>query len=718
MGKKVIVLFIALCACNALFGAEITPAAVLASSEVNSNSAAKAIDKNTGTRWESATSDPQWIRLDFGSSRSIARVVTDWEVANAKAYTIQTSNDAASWTTVSTLTNMAVFGNHRIDDIAVTASGRYLRLYGTARNTNYAYSIWEIHVYDAGGSATSTPTAASATSTPTLPPATINLALNKTATASSVEGGYTANLTVDGNAGTRWASAWSDPQWLMVDLGSPSVLSRVVLRWEAAYARAFQIQVSPDGSAWTAVYTTTAGTGGVNDLAVSGTGRYIRMYATARATGYGYSLWELEAYGSGGGATATPTKTPTPTVAGATATPTKTATNSPTSASTATPTSTVATATFTPGAATNIALNKNAQAWTYESTNTPASAVDGNMATRWASGWTIPQWIFVDFGGTASFTRVTLYWEAAYANAYQLQTSNDGSSWSSIYSTTSGDGGTDDIAVSGTGRFLRIYITAKATQWGNSLFEIQVFGTGGGNAAPISVPTPAIPAYNNLVWSDEFDGTSLNTANWNYEIGAGANNEMQYSRAENVSVSGGLLALTAKAEAYGGKNYTSGRINTQNKIARTYGRVEARVKCPYGKGLWPAFWMLGANFPTVGWPACGEIDIMEHINSENITYGTIHWAVYTDYANFGSPVNVSADQYHVYSVIWDANYIRWYVDGALYSTADVRINDTNEFANPFFIILNLAVGGDWPGAPDGTTPFPSTYYVDYVRWYQ
>jgi hypothetical protein len=268
-----------------------------------------AVDGNTGTRWASAFSDPQWITVDLGSTQQIGRVVLSWEAAYAKAYQIQTSSDNAAWTTIASTTT----GDGGTDDLTVNGSGRYIRLYGTARATAYGYSLWEFEVY-APGASTPTPNRTSTpapTRTPT-PSPTTNLALGKPASASSSENAASGpGLAVDGNTGTRWSSTFSDPQWLQIDLGANATISRVVLRWEAAYARAYQIQTSATGSSWTPIYSTTTGDGGVDDLTISGSGRYIRLYGTARATAYGYSLWEFEVYGTGGAA---PTPTPTPPV--------------------------------------------------------------------------------------------------------------------------------------------------------------------------------------------------------------------------------------------------------------------------------------------------------------------------------------------------------------------------------------------------------------------
>lgn len=231
----------------------------------------------------------------------------------------------------------------------------------------------------------------------------------------------------------------------------------------------------------------------------------------------------------------------------------------------------------------------------------------------------------------------------------------------------------------------------------------------------------------NLAWSDEFNGTSINTSNWKYESGGDGwgNNELEYytNRSENARIENGNLVIEARKENYSGMNYTSARLKSQGLKNWTYGKVEARMKLPAGQGVWPAFWMLGENISQVSWPKCGEIDIMEHINNESAIHGTIHWdsTGNNTHAQYGaaSP-NIDVTQYHVYSIEWDASSIKWFVDGTQYLEANIanNINGTEEFHKPFFILFNLAIGGNWPGNPDGSTPFPAKMYVDYVRVYQ
>lgn len=228
-----------------------------------------------------------------------------------------------------------------------------------------------------------------------------------------------------------------------------------------------------------------------------------------------------------------------------------------------------------------------------------------------------------------------------------------------------------------------------------------------------------------LVWSDEFNGNYLDTNTWNYEIGTGSwgwgNNEKQYYTDRNIKVSNGTMKITAKREDYGGMKYTSSRITTKNKKNFKYGKIEARIKMPKFKGVWPAFWMLGANQDSVGWPKCGEIDIVEAINDENLVYGTLHW--------FNDPGNNNADsgssvavadrtEYHVYGVEWTADKLRWYVDGKVYRTMDVSNDSFSEVRKEYFVIFNMAIGGQWPGYDIDETAFPATMEVDWVRAYK
>lgn len=232
-----------------------------------------------------------------------------------------------------------------------------------------------------------------------------------------------------------------------------------------------------------------------------------------------------------------------------------------------------------------------------------------------------------------------------------------------------------------------------------------------------------------LAWADEFDGKSLNTDHWAFETGNGSNgwgnNELQFYRTENTSIQDGHLVITAKKEAFGGKEYTSSRIITKGKKEFRYGRIDIRAALPKGQGIWPALWMLGANYQTVSWPACGEIDIMEMIGGnsrENTVHGTVHWQNTGQHAFYGGkttlPSGTFSDQFAVYSIIWDATSIRWLVDNKQYHVIDTTPAELDEFRRSFFFIFNVAVGGTWPGAPNATTSFPQHLIVDYVRVFQ
>lgn len=236
-----------------------------------------------------------------------------------------------------------------------------------------------------------------------------------------------------------------------------------------------------------------------------------------------------------------------------------------------------------------------------------------------------------------------------------------------------------------------------------------------------------------LVWNDEFNYSGLpDSTKWYFEEGGTGwgNNELQYytsKRIENAYVEDGYLTIEARKEDYNGRDYTSARLITYQKgHSWKYGKIEARVKLPYGQGIWPAFWMLGNGiFEGTSWPGCGEIDIMEMVGGgegkDDKIYGTIH---YDDngHAEYGGSYQLSegifADEFHVFSIEWTQTQLKWYVDGIKYHEASLTASYLSEFQKEFFILLNIAVGGNWPGNPDGSTVFPQKMLVDYVRVYQ
>ncbi|MFD1316543.1 glycoside hydrolase family 16 protein [Namhaeicola litoreus] len=248
--------------------------------------------------------------------------------------------------------------------------------------------------------------------------------------------------------------------------------------------------------------------------------------------------------------------------------------------------------------------------------------------------------------------------------------------------------------------------------------------------------TQNVVNFKELVMQDEFDiDGPIDTSLWSYDIGNGegtaagkgwGNNELQYytDRSENITVQNGVLIISAKKEDYEGSSYTSARILTKGKFEQAYGRFEARIRLPYGQGLWPAFWLLGNNIDEVEWPNCGEIDIMENRGQEpTITNGTVHGPGYSGGMAITKAydlVNARLDtNFHVYGIEWGPEYINFYVDDVLYN--QIRPEDVTGdwvFDRPFYIILNLAVGGSFVGSPNSETSFPQTMLVDYVRVYK
>lgn len=247
--------------------------------------------------------------------------------------------------------------------------------------------------------------------------------------------------------------------------------------------------------------------------------------------------------------------------------------------------------------------------------------------------------------------------------------------------------------------------------------------------------TQKVANFTKLVMQDEFntDGAP-DTAMWGYDLGTGnsltgagwGNNELQYytNRTENVKVENGYLLITAQKESYNGASYTSARLTTKGIFDQAYGRFEARIRLPYGQGMWPAFWLVGSNIDEVGWPQCGEIDIMEYRGQEPTKLlGTVHGPGYSGGASITKSYSLFNDRFdtgfHVFGIEWGPKYINYYVDNVLYNQitpADV----TGEwvFDHPFYIIINLAVGGNFVGNPNSQTVFPQTMLVDYVRVYK
>jgi beta-glucanase (GH16 family) len=264
------------------------------------------------------------------------------------------------------------------------------------------------------------------------------------------------------------------------------------------------------------------------------------------------------------------------------------------------------------------------------------------------------------------------------------------------------------------------------------LWEFQVYGTGGAPTAP--PPRPADPVFpaTRLVFSDEFNGANgskPDPAKWTIDPGTGQNNEIQYyTNNLNTFMDGtGSLVMEARRETMGGRDYTSHRMNTSNKFHVQYGRVEARIKVNKGNGFWPAFWMMGADFLTGRpWPYNGEIDIMEVLGRNTFEcYTTLHAPAYNGGAGFGQKHTAAVDlanDFHVFAVEWDSRGMRFFLDSQqIFNASKDTVESTRGpwvYDHQFYLILNLAVGGDFPGPVDPSTPFPSRVLVDYVRVYQ
>ena len=234
-----------------------------------------------------------------------------------------------------------------------------------------------------------------------------------------------------------------------------------------------------------------------------------------------------------------------------------------------------------------------------------------------------------------------------------------------------------------------------------------------------------------LVWEDEFEGPAdqlPNASDWGFDIGTDWGNaqlEFDTDRASNASLDGqGNLRIVARREAFGGREYTSARMTTEGKREFREGKFEARIKLPTGQGIWPAFWMLGADLPAVGWPQSGEIDVMEYRGQEpSVVHGSLHGPGYSGgqalTRRYTLPTGRFDDDFHVFTVTWTANEIRWYVDGELYHEIKPEFAQGPwVFNKPFYLILNVAVGGGFVGAPNASTTFPQTMLVDWVRVYE
>ncbi|MGW2396135.1 discoidin domain-containing protein [Kitasatospora sp. NPDC001664] len=531
-----------------------------------------------------------------------------------------------------------------------------------------------------------------------------------------------AGQAFDANPTSRFSSEFADGAWLAVDLGGIIRITRVVLVWEAAFGLEYAVEVSQDGTVWQSVYTENAGTGGTVTLHTHpqpALGRYVRMRGIRRATPYGYSLFSFQVFGGP---------------------------PAPASATTA-----------------NLALRHPAYGDRYQDAgHSPLHAFDGGVpdgltgdTTRWSSDWSDSRWVGVDLGATARLTGFDLYWEAAYAVDYRIQVSDDNRTWRTVHQPTAAEVAARDadigtpgssagihdritLPAAVTGRYVRMlgvkrrrfYSPAPYTaQFGYSLYEFQVWGTGGSAAAEYPVqPGERAGTYRTVLF-DDFEGTALDRGRWRVVVTGSTmgsvNGESQaYVDDPGVlRVSGGQLLITPRyvpnghtAPGGGSYRFTSGRIDTSSSFTFTYGRVSARMKLPAGDGLWPAFWLLGADVddPAVSWPGCGETDIMENIGYPSWISGALHGPGYSADGNIGALYRFPAGQdvtgWHVYAVEWTPTAMRFSVDGVRYLEVTRQKTQATRgawvFDHPQYVILNFALGGAYPaGWNKVTTPF-------------
>ncbi|MFC9859132.1 MULTISPECIES: discoidin domain-containing protein [unclassified Streptomyces] len=528
----------------------------------------------------------------------------------------------------------------------------------------------------------------------------------------------TPGRATDGNGTTRWSSNAADDAWIRVDLGATLRVNQVKLEWEAAYGREYVLEVSKNGTDWTTFFTETEGTGGTvtaHTHPQEVTGRYVRMRGIARATAWGYSLFSFQVYG-GEPAPASATRA-------------------------------------------NLALNHPAYGDLYQHAgNSPAYITDGGWPadlkadrTRWSSDWNADRWVGVDLGAPSTIRSVDLYWEAAYAVDYEIQVSDDNRNWRTVHRPSAAEvaarradvkspadavGRHDTITLPtpATGRYVRMlgkerrsfYNPAPSTaQFGYSLYEFQVWGTGGSaNAAYPPLPRNPGGAYNTTFF-DDFTGSGLDRSKWRVvrtgtEMGP-VNGESQayVDSPDTIRTENGALVLESKyckgctSTPNGTFDFTSGRVDTNTRFDFTYGRVSARMKLPVGDGFWPAFWMLGSDVdnPAVSWPGAGETDIMENIGYGDWTSSALHGPGYSADGNVGKsqtfPNGGRADQWHTYGVEWTPEGMTFTVDGQVVQrTSRQKLESTRGkwvFDHNQYVILNLALGGAYPAGHNKVT---------------
>ncbi|MCR5703429.1 MAG: discoidin domain-containing protein [Eubacterium sp.] len=464
------------------------------SSESNSDGAAShIIDKNYATRWESEAADPQYFTIDLKEEKEIGGIKLYWEGAASKKYTIQTSKDKQNWTTVFTQ-NLGKggqgFGDDKRDNglesiaFSNVTTARYVRLYSTERLTGYGVSLFEVRLFGSDGNS-GTPNPGNPDpgnpdpGEPTLPSG--NVAKDKQAFASSQEGAnVAATNAVDGVDETRWSSLFTDDEWIYVDLENSYNVNKVVLKWEAAYGKDYDIYVSDNAQNWTKVKEVRNSNGGTDEEEFTATAaRYVKIQGVHRATGYGYSLWEMEVYTgkgneSGGGDIPE---------------------------------------------GTNVALGGVTDQSASEGASTNAMyAVDGDEGTRWSSNFDDNAWMSVDLGEEYSINRVIIKWENAYGKDYKIMTSTDGEHWTTAKNLTNQNGGTDDFTFDTVNaRYVKMQGVTRGTGYGYSIWEFQVLTAGQNQTQPGggTVPSETNVALNAEANQSGSEGAGVNA---NYAV--------------------------------------------------------------------------------------------------------------------------------------------------------------------------------------------------------
>ena len=571
--------------------------------------------------------------------------------------------------------------------------------------------------------------------TPALLPVT-----QATASSSGVAGG--PERAVDGFLSTRWESSFGvDPSWLEVDLGAAFELTEVIIYWEVASAATYEIQGSNDGSTWTVLSSESSSVSGdrTDTVAVSGSYRYVRMFGLTRTTGFGYSIYEMEVYGIPGDLL-TNGSFESPDASGGDQICSDSWTCSNTNM-------TVAESGSTPSPQDGMQMLKQTGDVATASQVVPAEGGQPYTATAWAQNFSgdslnyqvVMELYFLDANGNPlDLAGAPTVSPVAVVNAAPPLgfappvgwVTLDPDTWTRLSVTETAPAGTAEARLD-----LKHLATANGNLNGSVFWDL------------VSLSGPANTR--NLIWSDEFNGTSLDTSQWTYELGYGnwgwGNDEWQNytSSPSNIAIadtgSESVLRITANCSNppnCGKRNgtITSARIKTQNKFQFRYGTVEARIKVPNQLSSWPAFWMLGAKLPQTGWPKAGEIDIMERFDNRFEATSAMHfcnedwdsfnngcsnfptgWQFESGKRNLGENVG---DRFRIFRLEWTPDSITTFVDDQLVFSQSITQPVREEFQEDFFFILNLAVGGNPVSDPRANTPWPMIYEIDWIRVYQ